>query len=129
MAIAMTEAGDLSEQRSDHESRVVPVAVGGVPSTGKTLLELLHVAVDGTRIEGSTADVEGRRARGGWRAKAVSARQEEKSEGEAVVRDDHGRPPGDGRGWLRPARTTETRRLYGPSAQESGGRRNRRTRG
>ena len=119
------EAGDLSEQRSDH-------GCGG--SGGgrwrsvdrKDALQHLPCPVV-TRIEGRPADVEGRRARGGCLREGRVGGQAEKGEGEREKEwfaDGHGRPPG---GWPRVAETGANTNgektpaaFKGPPAQEIG---------
>src|SRR5580704_7450768 len=127
MAIAMTRPV-ICPSSVPITVAAVPVAVGGVPLTGKTLCSICHVqSLPGSRADQLMSKVDGLGAAAC--AKAASADRQRRARARAKrsgLRTVMGGLQADGRGWLRPARTRTGKNAGGlmrPPASKSGGRR------
>src|ERR1700734_448527 len=126
MAIAMTRPV-ICPSSVPITVAAVPVAVGGVPLTGKTLCSICHVqSLPGSRADQLMSKVDGLGAAAC--AKAASADRQRRATARAKrsgLRTVMGGLQADGRGWLRPARTRTGKNAGGlmrPPASKSGGR-------
>src|ERR1700691_2178275 len=121
MAIAMTRPV-ICPSSVPITVAAVPVAVGGVPLTGKTLCSICHVqSLPGSRADQLMSKVDGLGAAAC--AKAASADRQSKARASAKrsgLRGVMGGPQGDGRGWRGAARTRTRKTPADGPAKEIG---------